>query len=151
MISVEEEGDTYLVVYCPNGQDKRKENYTTATIESKEEFERRVTTSAKRKSFTKATTGKIFDEIAYIEHQLAETGIGAGEFQSVFERLKTTVQGQNKASFDRGVRQSDATREATVERMGQLGEAILNLSVMKGKRNLVRGKSRSRRLNPELA
>lgn len=148
VIEADLEGDEYTVTYLPQGQKMQKKNYDVETM-SVEEFEKRVKESSKKRVYTNATAGKVFDELDYATHQLEQTGIGAGELEEVFASLRQTVQGQDKSTFAGSLRESQPYREAMERQMGRLGNAVLGISVLKGQRDVIRGGASSRRLNPE--
>lgn len=140
---VNRSGKNYIVTYL-HATSKQEE---IAEL-SEADFELRVADDTKRKVFTNATATKIFDEIDYAQHQLDQTGIGAGELQDVFGRLKTTIGGQSRKTLPKALRENGAYREGLANQLGRLGEAVLDLSVVKGKRDIIRRRASSRNLNP---
>ncbi len=150
IVDVEVHGDQHIVTYVTKGAKMTRANELVMELTA-EQFEERVADSNKRKTFTNVTAKKIFDEMEYAEHQLGQTGIGGGELAAVFTRLKKTVGGQDKDTFASSLRRSEAYREGMVNNLSRIGNAVLGLSVIKGKRDLIRSKASSRKLNPEKA
>lgn len=134
----------YLVEYISEGSN------TKSSVElSADDYKRRVTEDCRNKSFNTTTAQKIFDEITYAEYQLNETGIGAGELEGAFKKLKQLIRGQDRETFPEALRKSDAYREEVKNRLSKMGDHLLKLSTFKSRRDIVRGRAKSRSLNPE--
>lgn len=148
VIDVRKHGATHIVTVRERGADNKLGDETTVEL-TEREYSQRVVEDTKRKTFTNQTAVKIFEALDYFEHQLNTTGIGRGEVESVFNKLKKVVRNYDKNSLPASLRESSGLRDMMKEQLGKVGKALLDLSVVQGERDILRRRTKSATLNPE--
>lgn len=144
VLSVVDRGEVRIVEF----RNKDKKNVEIAEM-SEDEFNERVTDDSRRKIWKDYTASKIFDELEHAERQLVDIGLGRGEMEKVFSRLKGTVQHQTRKNLVKDLKENSDYREHFRKRLESIGESMLDLTVVQGRRDIVRKRSRSKKFNPE--
>ena len=139
---VEDNDEGRLVVYLVKGKEKSVQLDLKA-------FQRRVTDDKRKKTFTDATATKIFDTIDEFERVMAGTGFALGEVQECLTRLKGVVRAESRKTLPNTLRQSQGSRDAIREQLSSVAEQLLELSVVKSRRQILRKRSKSATFNPE--
>lgn len=141
VLEVEKAGDTRVVTYRRPQSDKKEMEEMSAA-----EFERRVTDDERRKSWKNNTATRLFDEIEYAEEQIKETGIGKGQIEDAFGKLKSLLKGHSPKSLVSDLKENGDYREAFRNRLETLGNQMLDMTVVQGRRKIIRKRSRSKKL-----
>jgi hypothetical protein len=136
------DNDTYVVTYLEKGKEKEIELDAAA-------FKRRVTDDKRKKTFTDATATKIFDTIEEFERVMKGTGFALGEVQECLTRLKGIVRAESRKTLPNTLRQSEGSRDAMRQQLASVGDQLLQLAVVKGRRQILRKRSKSATFNPE--
>ena len=142
------EDGRYCVTYRDATSKASPKPVRTAILEPAE-FDTRVTEDTRRKAFKDATAKKIFEELEYFHRQLDQLGIGGTDLEPVFERLRKAVSGYDRETLPVALKSSAALREGLSEELKKVGDAILDLSVVAGKRDILRRRAKSAVFNPE--
>jgi hypothetical protein len=140
--SVEKAGEVYTVVYLQKGKEKTIDLDETA-------LKRRVKDDKRKKTFTDATATRIFDTIDEFERVMSGTGFAMDELQACLTKLKGVVRAESRKTLPNTLRQSEGSREAMRTQLASVGEQLLDLAVVKGRRQILRNRSKSATFNPD--
>lgn len=147
VISIEEIDGKCLVTYRDAAVKEGSKPQVQATL-TKEEVAARISDDNRRKGFQDTTAAKLFDELAYFDDQVQAIGLGHGQMKEVFDRLRSIVSGFDRETLPSTLKKSAATRDAMRNKLGTLGDAILQMSVVKSRRDIIRGDAKSQKFNP---
>ncbi len=122
---------------------------TLTVVLDEDDWEARVSDDNRRKGFNDSTATRLFDEIEYFNTELKEIGLARGEMGGAFDRLKKLLQSSDRKTLPLLLKESANYREKFSDSLGKIGEKFLDLSVLKGKRDIVRSKAKSARFNDD--
>lgn len=141
---VQERGDVRIVTFRRKNASKKE----TAEM-SLEDFNTRVRDDERRKAWNNYTAEKLFDEVAFAEKQAEDIGLGKGEMAAAFQRLKEMLGGKTRKDLVKGLKENGDMRDHFRDRLEGLGDQLLDMTVVKGRRDVIRGRSTSMKFNPE--
>jgi hypothetical protein len=147
VLDVRKKGKIYSVTFRQKVDGKLQPEETVEL--QQREFEVRVAEDTRRKIFTDATAGKLFDELEHIEMQMTQNRIGTPEMRATFDKLRKVIRGYDRNTLPASLRASGELRQEMVTNLGRVGESLLKLQVVKGSRDIVRHRAKSRTLNSD--
>lgn len=140
-------GDQVVVVYRDANVSKGSKPTKRATM-TVEQMEKRVTDDDRRKHWQDSTMKRLIEETAELKAQMDQLGVGGEDLTPIFTQLQRMLRGQDADTINPQLKQSAGFREGLASGLVRVNNALLDLAVVKSERDIIRGRSTSRKINP---